>query len=413
MSFDFKKFTKRFTEYEEYAVVAVLGVIAYFIIMAIFTGQRIGTSNAYNSYSLQADCWRQGRLDLGQNYSYLEIAEYGGKYYISFPPFPSFVAFPFTFIFHANTPDHVFCLIACIALVLYLYKIGLHFKLTPQDACLSALFVMLGTNAVFNNFNPSVWFWAQTLCFLMSTMSIYYALKGKGGISLFCWAAAVGCRPMQVVYVPVLLVILYYIEYRKNPDKKPFKIITSRLTWAIPPCILAGLYMLLNYLRFDNHLEFGHNYLPEHLKSEHGQFSFYYMAANFKSLFHMPEFSSDHKMKIDCYGNLNFMIVSPYVLFAIVMLIVLLIKKQKKQSLLSILVITLSTAYMAITLMHKTMGGWSFGNRYANDILPWLYIIGVLGISKCSKASKYQIPLFLFGMCLNVVGTIYVYNNWA
>lgn len=408
-----KKAAGRFTDYEGYALVAVLCVIAYFIIMAMFTGQRIGVGNTYNSYSLQADCWRQGRLDLGNDYSYLEVAQYEGKYYISFPLFPSYVVFPFTFIFHANTPDHMLCLIACVALVLYLYKIGLHFKLKPQDACLGATFMMLGTNVVFNSYNPGVWFWAQTLCLLMSTMSIYYALKGKGGVSLFCWAASVGCRPMQALYVPVLLIILYYVEYTKNPGKKPWKIIKSRLIWAIPPCVLAGSYMILNYLRFDNPLEFGHNYLPEFVEAENGQFSLHYMADNFKALLHMPVFNEEHKMEIDRFGNLNFMIASPYVIFAIVMLIVLLVKKQKKLYCLSTVIAVLSVAYLAVTLMHKTMGGWSFGNRYTNDILPWLYIIGVFGVSKCSKASKYQIPLFMFGMCLNVVGSIYVYNNWG
>ena len=44
---------------------------------------------------LQAQSWLEGRLDLGKDYPYLELAVFGGKYYVSFPPFPSYIMFPF------------------------------------------------------------------------------------------------------------------------------------------------------------------------------------------------------------------------------------------------------------------------------------------------------------------------------
>ena len=55
--------------------------------------------------------------------------------------------------------------------------------------------------------------------------------------------------------------------------------------WAIGPVAIAVSYMLLNYFRFGNILEFGHNYLPEFMEqSEHGQFSVHYMVNNFKNI---------------------------------------------------------------------------------------------------------------------------------
>ena len=44
-------------------------------------------ANPYNSYALQAARWLEGHLDLAENYAHLEIASYGGRYFISFPPF--------------------------------------------------------------------------------------------------------------------------------------------------------------------------------------------------------------------------------------------------------------------------------------------------------------------------------------
>ena len=61
-----------------------------------------GTENPYNSYALQAARWLEGYLDLGQNYAHLEIASFGGKFFVSFPPFPSLVLLPLIPFFGTN-----------------------------------------------------------------------------------------------------------------------------------------------------------------------------------------------------------------------------------------------------------------------------------------------------------------------
>ena len=395
----------------EYGLVVLLGIVSYLTLMWILTGRGIFTHNVYNSYALQADSWRQGRLDLLENYSYLEIAVYKGKYFISFPPFPSYILFPLTFIFGSETPDSLILWIADIVAGIYLYKLALKFKLSPQMSALTSLFIMLGTNITFNMLNPWVWFWAQTLCIMLSVMAIYYACEGKGGLSLALWACSVGCRPMQAVFVPVLIYFLYKSEKEKDPEITIPGIIKKRIKWVIPTCVIAFSYMLLNYLRFDNPLEFGHNYLPEFMEAEHGQFDPWYFSKNLAMLFHLPDFDDEGRMMIDHFGNLNFLIVSPFVVFALAMVVIILVKREYKLALLDLLIIILSVLYMVITMMHKTMGGWHFGNRYSNDILPWLFIIVVMGLGKCKRAGKYQIPLFIFGMCLNAVGLVIVYND--
>ena len=61
---------------------------AVFAVLCIFTGKYPWDSNPFNSFTLQACSWLKGRLDLGENYPWLELAIYEGKYYVSFPPFP-------------------------------------------------------------------------------------------------------------------------------------------------------------------------------------------------------------------------------------------------------------------------------------------------------------------------------------
>lgn len=395
-----------------YEVIALLSVFAFLFLMWMFTGKWPFDTNTYNSYALQADSWRQGRLDLGQNYSWLELAIYEGKYFVSFPPFPSYLLFPFTFLFGSQTPDNlILCLIIAVA-VIYTFRLATECGISPYGALAGTLLVVIGSNHIFVMFDASVWFFAQTLCFTLSMASLYYALKNKGGLSLGCWACAVGCRPMQIVFVPVLLLILYQNE-RKQQESSLLEIILKRWKWYIPPVLIGLSYVILNFVRFGNPLEFGHNYLPEFTEAEYGQFHSEYIAGNLKMLFHLPEFSEDGVMIIDHFGNLSMLIVSPIFVLFLIYLVGLLWKKEQKLIKMFIVLLVLSIIYMLIVVMHRTMGGWHFGNRYTNDLLPWIYLGIVLVQAKYPELFKYQIPLIVWGMCLNAVGSVAVYNGWG
>ena len=73
--------------------------------------------------------------------------------------------------------------------------------------------------------------------------------------------------------------------------------------------------------------------------------------------------------------------------------------------------ILLSVAYLIVTMMHATMGGWHFGNRYTNDILPWLFVCLMPIFRKYRGWIKWQIPFAVWGILFNVAGTVIVYNG--
>lgn len=104
-------------------VIVPLALLGTFWVIAAFTGQWPWQSNPYNSYALQTDSWLKGRLDLGQNYEWLELAIYQGKYFVSFPPFPSYVLIPFVVLFGTNTPDHLIALAVTIIGCIYAVKL--------------------------------------------------------------------------------------------------------------------------------------------------------------------------------------------------------------------------------------------------------------------------------------------------
>lgn len=395
----------------EYAVITLLSVIGAMILMAVMQGNGLSSDNPYNTYSLQADSWRQGRLHLGQDYPWLELAIFEGKYFCSFPPFPSYVLFPFTFFCGSNTPDFVIMYLANIILTLYLYKLALKLGVEPEIAMFLTLFVTVGANTIFVMQKPSVWFFAQLLCITTAVPAIYYAYIGKGGWALFLWACSVGCRPMQIVFLPVLLVLLYTHESLKDQGITGVKLLINRWYWCIPMTLIAISYMLLNFLRFGDIFEFGHNYLPEFVRAEKGQFHVDYMAGNIKNLFHLPEVTEEGRLIIDHFGNLNFLLASPIVIAAIMGIVYVVLKRDRKLMGMSLLVMLSVVIYLIITVMHRTMGGWHFGNRYTIDILPYIYVCVGLISAKYPRLVKYFVPLCVFGCLLNGVGTIIVYNG--
>lgn len=168
--------------------------------------------------------------------------------------------------------------------------------------------------------------------------------------------------------------------------------------------------MALNYARFGNIVEFGHNYLPEFVY-EHKQFSVDYLANNFRMLMNFPSFSEEGKMIIDHFGNLNFLWVNPPVFVFVAVTIAAALRGEKKTAAFGVMTFVLSAGYLTVTAMHATMGGWHFGNRYTNDILPWLFVVSVMFFSKHGRWVKWQLPFAIWGILFNVVGTVIVYNG--
>ena len=80
------------------ALTAVLACLALALVLYhSLAGGTLLQSSPYNSYALQAENWLAGRnnIENGENYTWLELAIYQGRYYQSFPPVPAVLMLPF------------------------------------------------------------------------------------------------------------------------------------------------------------------------------------------------------------------------------------------------------------------------------------------------------------------------------
>lgn len=372
------------------AVVIIVHMIVWF-----WAGNSPFVSNPYNAYVLQAQAWKDGSFDLGRNYSHLELAEYDYRFFVSFPQFPAMAYFPFVLL-GLPVPEGVIALLCAVGGGMLCYKFSKLCGLSDKVSFLISLAMTCGSNMLFVSVTPWMWFIAQNMCFTMTMGALVCAKSKKPFLCFLLWAFSVGCRPFQILYFPILYMIL---NKDINLIKKPYV-----FTGAI---IVGAFYMWLNFARFGNIFEFGHNYLPEFVNSQNGQFHISYMKNNLFSLIRLPEISSNGRFVPQRFDGMNLFIASPVFAYAIYRYIK---NFRTNKFIKTVALITILIELIFITL-HKTMGGWQFGNRYTNDCLPLALVIIAM-----SDLRKENYPLGLsimtmYGILMNVMGTIMCYAD--
>lgn len=396
--------------YADIVWLSLLMITVYAVIWH-FNGCYPWVKNVYNSYSLQASRWLHGNLDLGQNYSHLEIAVFGGNYFVSFPPFPSVVLLPFVLLFGTDTPDHLLCALSGVIGAVFLMK-------TAQNAgygrCSSILFALCATvcgNFLFVSSNGGVWFLAQTFAFALSSSALWCLCcakaKSAAAWGLFLWACAVGCRPLNAIYAPLLCFLIW--QRHIAPHRAEGKNIWRRMILScIPAVLVAVFYMTLNFARFGNVTEFGHNYLPEFTESEYGQFSLRYMAENLGRLFRLPTWENG-KIVFPHFDGVAFWLVSPlFLMFAGALCRALYKRPGEVPLALAGITVLLVALHLLLFTMHKTMGGWHFGNRYTVDCIPFL-CPAFLALPRKKSIGAAAAIWSVFTLILNIIGTAEIY----
>lgn len=399
-------YIKRFNK--NLALACLLIAIMYLLLYSAL-GQPVFSSNVYDSYTLQAVRWWQGEVSLDQNYSWLELACYKGRTYVSFPPFPSVPMFLLVPFFGQNTPSNLITSLYALISFIIVFYFCKRKNISDTEALFWSAFVVLGGNILSISPLGGVWYQAQVLSFMLSLLSIYLITSDNESnwyLALVMWAFAVGCRPFQIIYLPLYLIILY------NRIKANHKSPVSIIKYLAAPAVIGILYGIYNYIRFDSFFEFGHNYLPEFVESEYGQFNWRYIAQNLSNIFRLP-FFEDGILSFPMFDGFAFYIANPiYIAYA-----VRLIKSLRNRDLLPrgtafriILVFSLVIVHILLFLSHKTLGGWQFGIRYFVDMIPFLFLSISYGDM---KVNRYDILLLGFGIMINLYGILWLNLEWG
>jgi len=417
----------KFIDNLEWQYVVLVGVaLIAFSAISLYTGLNPRAINHFNPYSIQAYAWLNGRLDV-YNYGHLEIAIFGGQYFISFPPFPSLVMLPFVARMGRHTPDHGIALVMAVIVSIYAYKLAKLYLKDKNHSLFLALFLVIGTNYMHVALWGGVWFFAQNMAFMLTLMSLYYGSTSKrwhSVLSLLFLCMAMGCRPLNAAALPVVLLLIYKRERELGSGFN--KYVAHLLATSIPAVLLGVFYMALNHARFGSIFQFGHDFLPEF--AEEAKFSLSRLGDNLQRvLFGLPRLNNG-VLDFPMFNGHAFWLASPIVItYAIYMLITIAKAGQGYSHLVAtdgtknpipdghrvINLFLMLTIFVSATLLllylstHRTMGGHHFGNRYTVDILPMVFL-GLLIAARPLKRQFIYLNLLLFlpGFIMNLIGSI-------
>lgn len=362
------------------AVLAVFAAAVCYLLLASGLALNLLQPSAHDSYTLAAMRWREGHIALGQDYEWLELAVFEGDYYVSFPPFPTIPMWLLTFVFGENTPSMLVNFVMFLLSTLTGFCTARALGKSPEESGVWAFCWTCGCNLLEVSLYGGVWNMAQGMSFLLTMLCVYgmavmRAQKRWRYIAPIAIACAVGCRPFQALYVPAVLFALYDTA-GMDEENCEWKRVVRCVPYVIIPGLIAVAYGAYNYVRFGDIFEFGHNYLPEFVEAENGQFSLAYVGKNIANILRLPE--------IDPYGRLNFphgfgfafYIANPLYVIVVIRLIEAVYRRvrhgEKTLGAQDAFLLLGGAVHFFLLLLHKSFGGWQFGTRYLIDLLPML-----------------------------------------
>lgn len=383
----------------------VLGIS--FVMLAGFllfqTSSKPLQPSAYNTYTHQAMAWRQGRMDLPEDIPYLELADYRGKVYVSFPPVPSIPVYLLTFIFGSGVPDGLLMLLYA-GLSLYLvYRLLIWHGFQPLHSAAWAFLFLFSSSYTPLMLNGAVWYQAQSLALLLVLLSISFMDARKPLPGLVFFALSVGCRPFHAVYGPLLLFL--FIRGNQGEGLQLKKSIAMLLPGILAGLLIAALYALYNWARFDNAFEFGHNYLEEFSIEGGTQFALRHLPGNARSfILSLPFERTMQGFRIKQFG-FSLFLSNPALLLLVIWTAAGLFRKRLGPELALIAVFFL--IHLFLLLLHRTFGGYQYGARYAVDLLPYALLFLMRRESKTMK--KAELFTLLAGFALAVYGSLMIH----
>ena len=341
-----------------------LACCALWSALSLLTGASLIGSTAFNSYARQAMAWRQGMTHLPENVTLLELAVYEGEYYVSFPPLPSVVLLPLTFLFGMDTPDNLLVKLYALAACLMMYVALKAAGYSRLSAALFAFFFCFASSLLPLTMSGAVWYHAQVLGFFLTTASVCFLAMDKPTLSLLCCALSVACRPFNALYlVPLFL---------HRQAGASFREAAIRLL----PGILLGLAVaaalgLYNDLRFGDPLEFGHNYLPEFSFQGGIQFSPGHVEKHLPTfLWGLPLEWSNGSLAFKKFGY-SMLLACPTVTLMLGWAAADLFKRRMRWE--KAVVLFTCLAHIFFLLFHRTFGGLQLGARYVVDAVPYTF----------------------------------------
>lgn len=323
----------------------------------------------------------RGRLDIPEPAATYDLAFYQGRWYPYWGVLPALILIPWQFLMGRYLPllylNVFFGSLNAVVIYLLLKRLKQEFlsRLSELGVFLITALFAFGTTHFYLAANAGVWHTAQVVSFFPTTLGIYLIFKKKRSFrnyffsSLLISLAFLGRGPMIfILLVPGFLALA-------EPAAKKKKALRL-IAWPI--IFFASIFLIYNWLRFDNPLENGYRHVIYHPYfqpwiDQHGIYSLAYLLKNlWIMLLEIPALSWQNglQFRFNLDGNSMFFLTPP--LLAVFLASWRGIYQRS-------LWLALIAVIFPILLIYSS--GWlQFGYRYSLDFMAPLLLLAVFGI---------------------------------
>lgn len=382
------------------------------VVFAIVAGRpRLAEHTSFNHYAHLADAWLHGRQDLRDGPpAYAQgndFAEFDGKTYISFPPFPAVVMLPMVAIAGSpeNFRDGQFMVwmagLAPAFLFLVLEKLRRTERSSRSETtnALLALLFAFGTVYFFTAVEGTVWFAAHVIG---ATLLALYALFAIDAERPFVAGLCLACAWMTRTSM-ALVAVLFALEAIRVCAKDGVALDEStwagriRETWrridkrelarryalfALPIVVSIGLASWMNHSRYHtwNPTAFGHEYLGVVWRGrmqKWGLFSLHFLPKNLGCMLTILPWLPPKG--VDSIAGAPFKINEHGLAIWFTMPFYFWLFRPKKKGWLYVVVALAAMGPAIVDLLYQNSGWRQFGYRFSNDYSILLFVLLALG----------------------------------
>ncbi len=363
-----------------------------------------------------AEAFLEGRLYLIDPPRTLDLTVFEGRFYVAFPPLAALLMLPevalegyqgvntvaFSILYAALSAALVFLTLETFS------KQGWTQLGTGSNLWITAFFTF-STALWLLTLGGSVTYISQVLTTAFVAAAVFAAAaSGSPWLAGSGLALAMLARPNVFLMWPFLLAI--WLQREKDRGRAPGlrKIAAWTAASAVPVALASAGLLAYNAARFHNPFDFGYlemnvlNLVREEL-AQYGQFNPVFLPRNLHSmLLALPVFDeSCGRWTPDPWG-MSLLLTSPALVYAI--------RARSKQPWVIGAWASLIATVMLL-LMYYNTGYSQFGYRFSMDFMLPLVCLMALGSRK--RVSAWMIGLILFGIAVNLIGTLWYYDQWC
>jgi hypothetical protein len=366
------------------------------LVFGLLAGPRL-VARSPNEFVALAEAWLAGRMDLiPQLVPYLDLAEYGGRYFVPYPPSAALLYTPFVAVFGRGVYHGVLHLLLAAAILPLFYLVLVRFcSETGHDRgelVWLAILLAFGTPVAGLSTSSNVYYTGQITAVVFTCLYLATACRGRhpgwAGLAL---GAAFMARGATLLGFPVILAEIW----RSQHDAQSRRRSLLRFGLALGAVLLlAGLY---NWSRFGQPAEFGYTYLgwrtdPEIVRW--GLFHYVYLERNLHALLtSLPVLLPAFPFIAFNPEGMSLLVTTP---------VLLLLPTLRNWTLTGKAALLSSGLILLPALVYANTGFAQYGYRYAADFLPYLVLAMALGGLRVR--SPWVKGLILFGVVVNLWG---------